>query len=114
MNADPPSNDPSGGEHVVVEPKEKSDGSTSDAPGADVVQEKEKQNPPPAKRKSAVPPSLAWIPQNTSWSKFKPVIRCSLAAWASVLLMIIRPVSRRLGQVGITVSLSRLTKANSC
>lgn len=106
MKTDTPSHDPTGANEVVVQPKEKSDGSDSDAPGVDVVQEEEEQNPPPAAKKFTFPSSLAWIPQNMTWSKLKVVIRCSLTAWVSVVLMIIRPVSRPLGQVSINAPLS--------
>lgn len=107
MKTDAPFPDPPGDEEIAVEPKEKSDASTSDAPVGDVVQENEGQNPPRAQRKFAVPSGLAWIPPNATWSKLKPVIRCSLTAWVSVILMIIRPVSRRLGQVNSNIALAR-------
>lgn len=106
MKTDLASDDPSGGGEIVAEQKEKSDGSASDAAGGGVIQEKEIQNPPQAERKFTVPPSLAWIPQNTTWSKLKPVIRCSLTAWVSVVLMILGPVSRPLGQVSTNASLA--------
>lgn len=107
MRTDASPHDPPGREDIVVEPKEKSDGGTSDAAGGDVIQEEEERNTQPAARKFTVPKSLAWIPQNMSWSKLKPVIRCSLAAWVAAVLMIIGPVSRSLGQVGINISLLR-------
>lgn len=106
METGPSPPDPSGSDEIVVEPKEKSDSSTSDAAGGDTVQEKEKQEPPPAGGKFTVPSGLAWIPQNATWSKLKPVIRCSLTAWVALVLMIIRPVSRSLGQVSINIPLA--------
>ncbi|KAH7923390.1 hypothetical protein BV22DRAFT_1196761 [Leucogyrophana mollusca] len=33
-----------------------------------------------------VPTSLQWIPANSTWSKWKPVIRSALAAWVAVVL----------------------------
>lgn len=104
---DPSSYEPSGGDEIVAEPKEKSEGSTSDAAGGDADQDREKENPPPPRKKFTVPSALAWIPQSMTWSKLKPVIRCSLTAWVSLVLMIIGPVSRPLGQVNISVSLVR-------
>jgi hypothetical protein len=100
--------DAPGDDKIIVEPKEKSEDSSPDAAGADSsssdsAQEKGKQNPPQTERKFTVPPGLAWIPQNLTWSKLKPVIRCSLVAWVSVVLMIIGPVSRSLGQVSVYV-----------
>jgi hypothetical protein len=66
-----------------------------------VVQEKAQENAPP-KKSFTLPSSLAWIPANSSWSKLKPVIRCSLAAWVSLVLMVISAVSRPLGQASTT------------
>ena len=111
--------DPPGGSDVVIEPKEKQEGDGPDAAGAsslssDATQEKEKQTPPPQERKFTIPQSLAWIPQNLTWSKLKPVIRCSLAAWVSLVLMIIGPVARSLGQVSIKNPRALFNEANSC
>ena len=112
MKIDPSSYDPPGGDEIAVEPKEKSESGDPDAARAsssssDDTHEKEAQNPPAAKRKFTVPPVLAWIPANLTWSKLKPVIRCSLTAWVSVVLMITRPVSRSLGQVSSSTHLAR-------
>ena len=52
--------------------------------------------------KSKLPSNFLWIPANWTWSKLKPVIRCALAGWVSVLLMVIQPVLRTMGQVCYT------------
>jgi hypothetical protein len=49
--------------------------------------------------KLTFPSSLQWIPKNLTWSKMKPVIRCSLVAWISLLFMIIPKTAKMLGQV---------------
>ena len=103
MKTDPPSYEPPGGDETI-EPKEKPDGRSVEPTGAsssssDAIQEKEKENPPPPVPKLTLPPIIAWIPANFTWPKLKPVIRCALTAWVSVVLMIIGPVSRSLGQV---------------
>lgn len=46
----------------------------------------------------SLPPVLAWIvPVVTSWAKLKPVLRSAIVAWICLLLMVINPVERRLG-----------------
>lgn len=45
------------------------------------------------------PIDLNWIPNNWSWSKIKPVIRCALTAWVSVLFFVIPKLEVMLGQV---------------
>ena len=58
-----------------------------------------KKNPRPPWTKLALPSSLQWIPQNFTWSKMKPVIRCSLVVWISLLFVIIPQTARMLGLV---------------
>lgn len=53
--------------------------------------------------KSKLPSNFLWIPANWTWSKLKPVIRCALAGWVSVLLMVIQPVLRTMGQAGFLI-----------
>ena len=48
---------------------------------------------------SSVKPDFKWIPQNSSWSQLKPVIRCALAAWICGLLFIISKTENAMGQV---------------
>jgi hypothetical protein len=48
---------------------------------------------------SSVLPDFKWIPQNSSWSHWKPVIRCALAAWICGLLFIIPKTENAMGQV---------------
>lgn len=47
------------------------------------------------------PIDLNWIPANWSWSKIKPVIRCAVTGWVSVLFFIIPQLEVMLGQVRI-------------
>jgi len=68
---------------------------------SDAVQGEKEENPPP-ERKFALPSSLAWIPANFTWSQLKPVIRCSLNAWVALVFVILKQVSRPLGQVSTT------------
>lgn len=47
---------------------------------------------------------LAWIPANWSFAKWKPVIRCALVAWISLVLYVIPAVEREMGQVRIPLN----------
>ena len=44
-------------------------------------------------------PHFAWIAPNNIWSKWKPVIRCALAAWISGILFIVPTTENAMGQV---------------
>ena len=46
------------------------------------------------------PVNLQWIPDNWSWSRMKPLIRCAIMAWLSVLFFVIKRLEILLGQVG--------------
>lgn len=48
---------------------------------------------------SSVLSNFQWVPQNNSWSKWKPVIRCALAAWISGILFVIPQTEKAMGQV---------------
>ena len=48
-----------------------------------------------------LPPSWQWIPDNFVWPKLKVVIRSAVAGWISVLLVVINPVLRTIGQVSV-------------
>jgi len=52
-----------------------------------------------------LPAQLQWIPRNWTWSKLKPVIRCSIVAWVSSVLFIIPRVEFLMGQVRFLVPL---------
>lgn len=54
-----------------------------------------------AKNLFKLPSSLQWVPANFTWSKVKPVIRCAISAWVSLLLVIIPQTSKFLGQVSM-------------
>ncbi|KAF8642481.1 hypothetical protein AX16_009482 [Volvariella volvacea WC 439] len=47
--------------------------------------------------------SVAWIPENWTWSNIKPVIRCAVAAWTSTVLFLIPAVERLMGQASFLV-----------
>jgi hypothetical protein len=53
---------------------------------------------------SSVLPDFQWIPQNATWSKWKPVIRCALAAWICGLLFVIPKTENAMGQVRYILS----------
>lgn len=44
-------------------------------------------------------PDFCWVTNNLEAAKFKPAIRSAVAAWVSLLLMIILPAEEFLGQV---------------
>jgi hypothetical protein len=46
-----------------------------------------------------LPDYLHWIIDNWKWSKWQPAIRCAISEWASLLLLIIGPSRRVMGQV---------------
>lgn len=48
-----------------------------------------------------LPLSLHWIRLNWTWLGWTPAIRCAVAEWASLLLLIINPSTRAMGQVGL-------------
>jgi hypothetical protein len=50
---------------------------------------------------SSMLPDFQWVPQNTNWSRWKPVIRCALAAWICGLLFIIPKTENAMGQVSL-------------
>ena len=115
MKTDSPSYDPHGGDaETIIEPKEKLESKNTNPASAtpsssDAIQERGKEDPPPPEKKFTLPPSLAWIPANFTWSQLKAVIRCSLTAWVSLVFTIIRPISRSLGQVSANIQ-SRLDR----
>lgn len=47
----------------------------------------------------SLPFDFAWIPANFTWSKLKPVIRCALVAWISIVFVVIGRTEQVLGQV---------------
>jgi len=109
MKTDSPLYDPHGGDETIVEPKEKLEnksanpGASASPSSSSAIQERGKEDPPPPEKKFTLPPSIAWIPANFTWSQLKTVIRCSLTAWVSLLFTIIGPVSRSLGQVSANI-----------
>jgi hypothetical protein len=46
-----------------------------------------------------LPSCLRWIPDNWTLSKWMTAIRCAVAEWASLLLLIINPSTKAMGQV---------------
>lgn len=49
--------------------------------------------------RSSMSSNFQWVPRNNSWSKWKPVIRCALAAWVSGVLFVIPKTENAMGQV---------------
>lgn len=64
----------------------------------------EKQ-PTKQKKDLKLPQTLRWIPANSTWSKWKPVIRSALAGWIAVVVFIIPRTENLLGQVCGVVNL---------
>lgn len=48
------------------------------------------------------PLDLSWIPANSTWSKWKPALRCAAVCFISAVLMVIPSVYTPMGQVSIT------------
>ena len=44
-----------------------------------------------------------WIVKNLNWSKLKPVIRCAVVGWVSLVLFVIPKVEVLLGQVRASI-----------
>ncbi|PPQ64930.1 hypothetical protein CVT26_015650 [Gymnopilus dilepis] len=53
--------------------------------------------------KSYLSKKYAWIPQNWTWCKLKPVIRCALAGWISVVLFVIPEVGMTMNSAGFLI-----------
>ncbi|KAJ7219546.1 hypothetical protein GGX14DRAFT_533276 [Mycena pura] len=49
------------------------------------------------------PSSLQWVPANYTWAKLKPAIRCSVAAWISVVVFLIPKAEVFLGQASFLI-----------
>ncbi|KAG5730014.1 hypothetical protein E4T56_gene20195 [Termitomyces sp. T112] len=49
------------------------------------------------------PAVLQWIPTNLKYPKFKPIIRCAVAAWLALVLFIIPPVQVFFGQASFLI-----------
>lgn len=63
------------------------------------------------KKQCKIPvPDVSWIVNNLTRTRLKPVIRCAIAAWLAMLLVIIKSTQRVLGQVAMMyLQESRLT-----
>lgn len=57
----------------------------------------------PTKQKMKLPQTLRWIPANSTWSKWKPVIRSALAGWIAVVVFIIPRTENLLGQAAFLI-----------
>jgi hypothetical protein len=77
---------------------------------SDAIQEKGRKNPAAPEKKSTFSSVFGWIPENFTWSQLKPVIRCFLTAWVSLVFIIVRPVARSLGQVSANIQSRALEK----
>ncbi|PCH32963.1 hypothetical protein WOLCODRAFT_141429 [Wolfiporia cocos MD-104 SS10] len=54
------------------------------------------------------PLDLKWIPNNWSWPKLKPVIRCALLGWVSILFMVFSRTEAVLGQATFLILVAAL------
>ncbi|KAH9947336.1 hypothetical protein B0H21DRAFT_338716 [Amylocystis lapponica] len=57
---------------------------------------------------SKIPIDLSWMSNNWSWSKLKPVIRCAVFGWVSLVFMIILRTEVLLGQASFLVVIAAL------
>jgi hypothetical protein len=53
-----------------------------------------------------LPNCLRWIPDNWTLSKWMTAVRCAVSEWASLLLLIIYPSARAMGQVRLCAASS--------
>ncbi|KAG1727012.1 hypothetical protein EDB19DRAFT_1914374 [Suillus lakei] len=63
----------------------------------------DEKQPGPAKQNIKLPQNLRWIPANSTWSKWKPVIRSALAAWIAVVVFIVPRTENLLGQAAFLI-----------
>jgi hypothetical protein len=50
-----------------------------------------------------LPDCLRWIPDNWTLSKWMPAIRCAVAEWISLVLLVVKPSSQTMGQAAFLV-----------
>lgn len=50
-----------------------------------------------------LPDCLRWIPDNWNLSKWKPAIRCAVAEWISLVLLVVKPSTRAMGNAAFLV-----------
>ncbi|KAI0271253.1 hypothetical protein BC834DRAFT_432593 [Gloeopeniophorella convolvens] len=55
-----------------------------------------------------LPTSLRWIQDNWTWAKWKPAIRCAVSAWASLVLLVVNPSLRAMGQASFLVLIASM------
>ncbi|KAG2130867.1 hypothetical protein DEU56DRAFT_981991 [Suillus clintonianus] len=72
-----------------------------DGSSDNVADDSKKQ--PTARQKIKLPQSLQWIPSNSTWSKWKPVIRSALSAWITVVVFVIPRTENLLGQAAFLI-----------
>ncbi|KAH8091403.1 hypothetical protein BXZ70DRAFT_909843 [Cristinia sonorae] len=65
------------------------------------TEKKEAQKPNPVMAKLL--DELQWIPANLTWAKFKPVIRSSIVAFVSVILLVISRVEHTVGTASFLI-----------
>ncbi|KAF8896796.1 hypothetical protein CPB84DRAFT_1682022 [Gymnopilus junonius] len=55
--------------------------------------------------------NYAWIPQNFTWSKLKPVIRCAVSGWVSIVLFVILKVQIVMGSASFLILIAAFLSA---
>jgi hypothetical protein len=54
-----------------------------------------------------MPGYLRWIPDNWTISKWMPAIRCAVAEWTSLVLLVVNPSLKAMGQAAFLVLVGR-------
>ena len=55
-----------------------------------------------------LPDCLRWIPDNWNLSKWMPAIRCAVAEWTSLVLLVVKPSTQAMGQAAFLVLVGTL------
>ena len=56
-----------------------------------------------------LPDCLRWIPDNWTMSKWMPAIRCAVAEWISLVLLVVKSSTQAMGQAAFLVLVGRWT-----
>ncbi|KAI0292339.1 hypothetical protein B0F90DRAFT_1811958 [Multifurca ochricompacta] len=98
-----PPNIPSSSHAFPAAPKQESNSNCDNLKGK--VIENTRPNSSQRARSSLLrlPANLRWIVDNWKWSKWMPAIRCAISEWVSLLLLIINPSTRSMGQASFLI-----------